>query len=481
VVSPAGILLVYLVIICHPFIPSSPYYLFLSFSFMPYPLRRSLRLQGLLPNSIPLVDFPGVQSDQRFIWEMNPDAGTSSQNNGAAPSQDSNASMESLLARLRVLEDAASVAQIHLVDPALAGIMAATTYQLRRIGAMTADEYKLAQYKESKLANVKLRDVGTLSVIAFLVDFRNKANEIQLTTGHAALVMPSLIEDSLVNGEIQTLRDKDSSTGQETTYLSLVTFLLKTYVTEEALLVERQKMHTTRMEQGETISSFAARIRRYQSLLAGTVTDSVLKKILVSGLPPNLQLFATTHLASASKPFATLVTELIELQAKIEASSLSKRSTNVPTILRRDKHVSAVTYTGPQERAIETLDYGTVDVCTPNIGYEVNKEEPYLSSVSVLTTEDMRSWICAGCRYFGHAAWVCPFLPDDVRATSAKLRAAQIKANEGKDPVGEFQSPFRSNTLNQRPYKAPAFPPQYSMTENGKERSRSEGPRPSQH
>jgi hypothetical protein len=59
---------------------------------------------------------------------------------------------------------------------------------------------------------VKLRDVGTLSVIAFLVDFRSKANEIQLTTGHAALVMPSLIKDSLVNGEIKTLRDRDSST-----------------------------------------------------------------------------------------------------------------------------------------------------------------------------------------------------------------------------------------------------------------------------
>lgn len=138
-------------------------------------------------------------------------------------------------------------------------------------------------------------------------------------------------------------------------------------------------------------------------------------------------------------------------------------------------------YTGLQEQARETLDYGTVDVCTPNIGYEFNKEEPYIASVNVLTTEDMKSWICAGCRYFGHAAWVCPFLPDDVRATSAKLRAAQIKANEGKDPVGEFQSPFRSNTVNQRPYKAPAFPPQYSMAENGKERVRSEGPRPSQH
>jgi hypothetical protein len=175
---------------------------------MPYPLRRSLRLQGLLPNSVPLGDFPGVQSAQRFIWEMNPDAGTSSQKNGAAPSQASNASMESLLARLRVLEDASSVAQIHLVDPALAIIMAATTYQLRRIGAMMADEYKLAQYKESKLANVKLRDVGTLSVLAFVVDFRSKANEIQLKTGHEALVMPSLVKDSLVNGEIKTLRDQ---------------------------------------------------------------------------------------------------------------------------------------------------------------------------------------------------------------------------------------------------------------------------------
>jgi hypothetical protein len=50
------------------------------------------------------------------------------------------------------------------------------------------------------------------------------------------------------------------------------------------------------------------------------------------------------------------------------------------------------------------------------------KSEDSESSVNMFTAEYMRKWICGVCRHFGHAAWLCPSVSEEVRLQARDLR-----------------------------------------------------------
>jgi hypothetical protein len=196
------------------------------------------------------------------------------------------------------------------------------------------------------------------------------------------------------------------------------------------------------MAQGETVEMFAARLRKKQVILQGAVSEDAIKKTLMNGLSPQLQLFSD-RIAMNALSFAQIVAYLSQTQKRLSHAGVTTNNNTGPTnILRR-----VVSREPAQQQSASTV--------ATSQGVPVQEDPEY--SVSVLTAEDMKSWICAGCRNFGHAAWLCPSLSEEVRRQSRDLRLQQIRRNNGKDPLNEFQSTYRMNASNQIPYCPPAF------------------------
>jgi hypothetical protein len=203
----------------------------------------------------------------------------------------------------------------------------------------------------------------------------------------------------------------------------------------------RQKLYTSRMEPQDTVETFAARLRRRQTLLHGAVSEGLLKKTLIAGLSPQLQLFAENAVNRPNQTFALLVAYLSDIHAKLGRAPTTTPVRQAPSILRR-----------PNNRDLQT----TVNSVAPRYSHDFTDQSvpEHQSStqiqnraletdsvhifdapefVELLTAYDMRSWICAGCRNFGHPAWLCPFLPEDVRARAQELRETKVRCNRNKD------------------------------------------------
>lgn len=364
--------------------------------------------------------------------------------------------LASLLERLRALEEGGKASGSALtvkkaVDPSLEKLMDPNTYRLKRRGAMSSADISHATFKEGKMAIVKLMSTDSLSVLEFLADFRVKADQAQIVEEHGAQILPTLIAHPFVSGEIQTRAEDLRREEGGTTFKRLVEFLLSTYVTEDSVLEARRSLYLEKALQNESVEMFAARLRKQQNVLQGSVSEESLKKTLLKGLSPQLQLFADKQ-AVENNSFAQLVVTLSRLQRQLEivGTSTGTARTNA-SILRRHQ-----TDRNPSVSVLTTEEMG---------------DENETDSVSLLSNEDMKSWICAGCRHFGHATWLCPFLPEEVRLQSKDLRMQQTRRNKGRDPMTEHQSKYRLDPRNQVPLMGPAYPnpnPQIQENENGK-------------
>jgi hypothetical protein len=349
--------------------------------------------------------------------------------------------MDDLIRRLVALE-AASSKDIVPSDPSLKKVLDPETYRLQARTEMSQAYLNQASHHESKLKGISLDSIESMKVLEFLSDLRIRCDTSGIVEEHAALVLPTLVNHPFVAGELATLTEKTRSDGGRATYLQLIMFLISTYVTEESLLTARQEFHAAKMLQGETVELFAARLRRKQVILQGAVSEDAIKKTLMNGLSPQLQLFSE-RLNVSSLSYAQIVASLSQTQSRMTYAGVSLGNAAASTsIMRRNTPREA-----PRQHSasIVAADQGTI----------VQDEPEY--TVSLLTAEDMKSWICAGCRNFGHAAWLCPSLPEEVRLQSRDLRQQQIRRNNGKDPLNEFQSSYRMNPANQVPYRPPAF------------------------
>jgi hypothetical protein len=119
-----------------------------------------------------------------------------------------------------------------------------------------------------------------------------------------------------------------------------VTFLLKTYVTEGSLLTARQNLHAAKMIQGETVETFASRLRKVQVLFQGAVTEEAIKKTLLNGLSSQLQLFADRSAFSVLS-FAQIVSSLSQTQIRLEQAGICSYGDSAPNIFRRQTQRSS--------------------------------------------------------------------------------------------------------------------------------------------
>jgi hypothetical protein len=150
------------------------------------------------------------------------------------------------------------------------------------------------------------------------------------------------------------------------------------------------------------------------------------------------------------------VSSLSQTQIRLEQAGIGSSGDSAPNIFQRQTQISS----RAEPASVSFLEN---DLFTSQ-GSE--------SSVNVLTAEDMRTWICAVCRHFGHAAWLCPSVSEEFRLQARDLRQQQIRRNNGKDPMNEFQSTYRLNTSNQLPYRPPAFISSNSGNGKGREDGR---------
>jgi hypothetical protein len=366
----------------------------------------------------------------------------------------SGTAMEELFRRLESLE-ARVTKDVEPADPSLKRVLNADTYRLRAREHMSSTYMNQITHKESKIAGIKLNSIDSLKVLEFLSELRLRSDSSGIVEEHAALVLPTLVEHPFVAGELSTLTRQQEDGESRATYEQLVTFLLKTYVTEDSLLTARQKLHAAKMIQGETVETFASRLRKVQVLFQGAVTEEAIKKTLLNGLSSQLQLFADRS-AFSGLAFAQIVSSLSQTQIRLEQAGIGSSGDSAPNIFRR------------QTQRSSRAEPASVSFLENDLFTSQGSE----SSVNVLTAEDMRTWICAVCRHFGHAAWLCPSVSEEVRLQARDLRQQQIRRNNGKDPMNEFQSTYRLNTSNQLPYRPPAFISSNSGNGKGREDGR---------
>jgi hypothetical protein len=298
--------------------------------------------------------------------------------------------MEELLRHLESLE-ARVTKDVEPADPSLKRVLNADKYRLRAREHMSSTYMNQITHKEFKAAGIKLNYIDGLKVLEFISDLRLRSDSSRIVEENAALFLPKLVEHPFVAGELSTLTRQQEDGESRATYEQLVTFPLKTFVTEDSLLTARQKLHAAKMTQGETVETFASRLRKVKVLFQGAVTEEAIKKTLLNGLSSQLQLFAD-RFAFSGLYFVQIVSSLSRTQIRLEQAGIGSSGDSAPKIFRR------------QTQRSSRAEPASVS-CLEN---DLFKSEDSESSVNVLSAEDMRTWICAVCRHFGNATWICP-------------------------------------------------------------------------
>lgn len=266
-----------------------------------------------------------------------------------------------------------------------------------------------------------------LGVFEFLSRFVKAANDNNISEARALQLLPEFTKDPLKR-DLYRARPSinDGRTGEVSSYLELVNYLLRRYGNEHLLNEQESEFNTAAQKDDGDEDAFYARLMVLHAKCGYIQTPGQLRARFIQAIwweiRPEVRTFVRDHPSSPVEMVVEVARQAGEHRRRLEAAEETKKAQEAAErAIRRAtrRTVAAVTFP-PREAGEDTTTGRPSPRVTPRPPYAVGRKGD----------KEPGKYPCGACNSTQHWTRLCPTLPESVPAQMSRARAARLAARE---------------------------------------------------